>query len=511
MNSGLLIRMILFLGLAQNALAQEAQVRFIDYDGKKIEFKLYESLSPHNERQVIIEHKERRTLAPSTSVTVLVGRDLDHDGRFDAWFYLKSDGTMDSIDQPSDTQDGWDVAEKIIREHTQLKNRWYAGIMIGSFASNMTLTRGGNVSHILQKAAAEEIELLDLGVRADRIAKVNPRAPELLPIYEFLSDGWAGISNDMPSISDDVTYGLLQADIYAAGGVVIDWLCDLGPWVTSIVGDNKVFIAAKEITERFYAGIRERAQIALERVNFLKGLSHVLSARAIVVPYEMMKLSVKERVSVTIEALEARGVVGRLAAKTVLASKEYAHSAVKRLPYMALSQGLQLVSEIYDNRGVLFDKNPIIMSKRVVTDKDLLQDMAYMTMETAVTTTIIHRNGSGFAGYAKAGVFSMVDSNVMNYWIKGDTDLKRDALDTSWEVVIGNLQTVFDMRSLDYFERLSERSGNSKLRLVGYLVTGIDQFVGYVAYGKATKWYEDGKRKKEAQALKLTPILAPQY
>ena len=151
------------------------------------------------------------------------------------------------------------------------------------------------------------------------------------------------------------------------------------------------------------------------------------------------------------------------------------------------------------------------MKNRVLSDKDLIQDMSYMTMETAVTATIIHRNGNGLSGYAKAGLFSMVDSNVMNYWVKGETDLKRDALDTGWEVGVGNLQTVCDMRTLSYFEKMSEESGNSNLKIVGYLVTGIDQFVGYVAYGKVTEWYEKNNKKEKVPVLTITPILAPTH
>jgi len=495
-------------------------------DRETATYSLHEGINTHGEHEMVIEHVEERHLVPNTSVTVLIARDLDGDGRYDAWFYMGNDGVMESVDLPATTEDGWETAQQVLKEHTHLENRWLAEIVLGSLAETFTLTES-HKNHLMQKLAVQEIDLLDLGVRTDRIARQNPRAPELLDYYATLSDGWADISNQV-QIKGLVFAALGDVVLLLGIEAVSKGMTALGPWLTRTIGETDLAVVVRELYARYLAGIAEHISQISEKLNIAKLLGKRVDGELTEQVGELggrmalMKLAIKERIETMLSGLEARGRVGQLIStalqKTSHTAGVYLKTGLKRMPYIAETQGLQLVTESYDDRQKIFNsKNPITILHNVVSDKDLVQDMVFMTVETAFTTTIIDENGNGLKGYAKAGVFSMVDSNAMNYLVKHDTDLKRNAVDTGWEVGVGNLQTVFDMHSLDYFERLSARTENPNLRLVGYLVTGLDQFLGYLAYGKLTRALdkqeaneaEEKKASSGKSTVVLTPIFAP--
>jgi uncharacterized membrane protein len=509
------------------SISQADELRTLSLgDQTQLTYSLHEGTNAHGEREMIIDHKEERRFAPDTSVTVLIARDLDGDGRYDAWFYMGNQGVMESLDLPATTDDGWETAQQVLKEHTRLENRWLAGIMLGSLASKLTFTES-HKDHLMQKLAAQEIDLLDLGVHTDRIARQNPRAPELVEYYTTLSDGWADIA-DQAQIKGELLAALGDVTLVVGAAAVGKGLTALGPWLTRTVGETELATAAGELYTRFSAGISDRISQISEKLGIAKSMSKRVGGELLEEAGEaggrmtLMKLALKDRLEAILSGLEARGRIGQLIStalqKTAVTSKSYYKTTIMRLPYVVETQGLQLVTESYDDRQQIFNsKNPIIVAHNVLSDKDLMQDMLYMTVDSFGTTAIIQENGNGLKAYAKAGVFSMVDSNAMNYFVKHDTDLKRNTLDTGWEVGIGNLQTVFDMHTLEYFEKMSAHTENPNLRLVGYAVTGLDQFLGYVAYGKATraldkyeeKEAEEQKAKSGKTGVVLTPIFAP--
>ena len=75
----------------------------------------------------------------------------------------------------------------------------------------------------------------------------------------------------------------------------------------------------------------------------------------------------------------------------------------------------------------------------------------------------------------------------INLIVGGEPNPHRIALDTSWESIVGNVQTQIDMRAMQYFEGLSERSINPKLRFAGYALAIVsNQGAGYYGYAEVT-------------------------
>ena len=102
----------------------------------------------------------------------------------------------------------------------------------------------------------------------------------------------------------------------------------------------------------------------------------------------------------------------------------------------------------------------------------------------------------------------MLNSRALSILIKGESDLQRTALDTGWEVVIGNGQTQLDFWSMRMAAELAERAKLPGLRLVGFAIVTIDQGTGYYLYNRVTTKYEENKDKKAKSEPKveLRPI-----
>jgi uncharacterized membrane protein len=151
------------------------------------------------------------------------------------------------------------------------------------------------------------------------------------------------------------------------------------------------------------------------------------------------------------------------------------------------------------SRGrALYDPNPIIMTKKFATNEEFLQDFLYMSNETfwmAGLSTYFQRPGSRMIA---CGLFSLIDSTLMSYAIKHTVDPERQALDTGWEVVIGNAQTQIDLASLRAAQAAVTRSGNPRLKLIGYAVVLVDQGTGYYGYSQASQSLES----------RVVPVLA---
>jgi hypothetical protein len=111
-----------------------------------------------------------------------------------------------------------------------------------------------------------------------------------------------------------------------------------------------------------------------------------------------------------------------------------------------------------------------------------------------------------------SAMISLTDSTAVNLLVKGETDVARFALDTGWQMIIGNAETQIDLLSLGFFERKAKETGNAKLKLLGYAVVVTSQSLGYLGYSKVTRAYEERHEGSETSAqekpeIRLVPVL----
>jgi hypothetical protein len=213
---------------------------------------------------------------------------------------------------------------------------------------------------------------------------------------------------------------------------------------------------------------------------------------------QAVRLSIAERTALLVRGLKSREVVSAIFARSATALKAVAKGALVQWKYIAATQALELGVEVYERKDTLYSPNPYVFAKRIVTDRDLLEDIGFMTWDSTLATGVSQADPNVKRRMVVCGVLSLVNSEGMSFLVKKEPDKTRMAIDTSWEVVVGNIETQIDLKSLNYFEAMAEKSGNSKLKLLGYAVAFVDDTVGYWAYEKVTNRYERVKTKNAA-------------
>ncbi len=240
---------------------------------------------------------------------------------------------------------------------------------------------------------------------------------------------------------------------------------------------------------------------------------HVLLDRTRHSPSNIVMNEVRQ----AIRALNTKEQIRKYIATAMLYSKKTMMKGLRQWKYIAVAQAMQIGAEAYSRRDDISDANPLTMFKKLFSDKDFDQDFAFMTNETFWMSALSTGTGEMRSmsevkkSFRLCAMLGFVDSNAMSLAIKGEADKGRVALDTGWEMIIGNAQTQLDLTSLKAFEQLALKVGSSRLKLLGYVVVIADQTLGYYGYSEAVKRYEASKKEAEQHTavpdeLKMVPV-----
>ena len=479
------------------------------------QFTLRRSLNEHGEMELTVLHEELRLLFPTLLVPVLYARDTDGDKKMDLWLVPTSAGSIDSIERDSKDFDGWDVASQLLQNEIDIANRPVWTLLIQATQSGLTFN-GAMASSFFAKITRTQMDLYDLDARADRIRVLNPREQGLMETYALISEGWRKLDDQIVNegIRKHILATLADMGMVGAGAAAARGARFVVGWVGPRILESQAGELALQTYERLATSIHQSARTAVERAAALFPAGARLT-RSLVTDSAahatFVRLSVESKVATRIAALEARGLAGRLAIRGLKASGRVLKQALKQWPYVAQTTASQLVAELSARRATLFDPSPIVMAHNVVSDRDLLQNLAYMTNETLLTAGASASDPNLRRRFTVCGIISFVDSGAMNYAVKGGGDPGRIGLDTGWEIIIGNSQTQADIAALQLFEKLSVRNSNPRLKVLGYAVALVDQLAGYFAYSEVTQRYERTHAVPHAQdkpMVKLIPILA---
>jgi len=188
-----------------------------------------------------------------------------------------------------------------------------------------------------------------------------------------------------------------------------------------------------------------------------------------------------------VRVLEKRVMLRQAAQQAVQKSAYIAKESLKDAKYVALNFSIQLAVEAIARKDELFDSaNPIIVAENVLTNKDLLQNLGYMTAETLIASRVQDHIHSIPKKLMVSGLISITNSLAMNLLVRGEKDPVRTGIDSSWEVLIGNSQILADHIALDKGVELARRTNNPKLKWIGWAFVLLDQAAGYVGYNQAT-------------------------
>jgi hypothetical protein len=224
----------------------------------------------------------------------------------------------------------------------------------------------------------------------------------------------------------------------------------------------------------------------------------------------LARLAPPEAMRVALSGWAGRSQFAQKAGRAFSGLKDVARAGVSQWRYIALTQSLQIGAELLSRGRALYDPNHLVMAEKFLNNEEFIQNFLYMSNETfwmAGLSTYFKRPG---ARILACGLFSLIDSTLMNYAIKQTVDPERQALDTGWEVIIGNAQTQIDLGALRAAQAAATRLNNPRLRLLGYAVTIVDQGAGYYAYSEASQALESSRNRAADVETHIVPVYGPQ-
>ncbi len=473
-------------------------------------YELIELTNDLGEYEVRVLLKEEHWGAPDTQHTVLIGREIiapppafspepDNDTsdeqtaptpvspRVSHWFIPSRYETHDPIEFYQKSDDPWPTAQEIIRQHIEAKNRWLPWIVIEIAMSAVPFSYT-HQQEVFRQIQLEQLDLLDLEIRANHLQTNNPHDPFLPIARELVAEGWTAILN---RLHDE---GIRKVWLYGFGDVALGAI-SMKVWKVAerVIGAAATKAAVTRVGralqisyEKILQVTKGRAARALELSRQSRQWATAASARAVVV-----KLSLRRQIAHAVGFMQQRSILVRGVLKGLRAVLTTARNGIGEWRYLAQSQAIQVAVETAARTEDLFDlTHPIVLGKKVLTDQEFWQNIAYMANDSFWMTGVAALPKTSLGKrFVICGAIGLVDSVALSWLIKGQPDPKRTALDTSWEVLVGNTQTLFDVAVFKHFSALAIKNKNPKLKLVGYLVTMVDQAMGYYGYAKVTSMF----------------------
>lgn len=500
---------------ASAAAPQSTDLTFVDA-GQEMRFRLASRTNGSGQFEVNVFLKQSRGLYDSERL-VFYGRDLDGDHYPETWFirqdiFITQVIHHDRTDFSRTASLGQDAIKHLISRIGQLpKDNYFKELFFA--VGKMGTTTVSNLFEAKEEFVANEVDLTSIQVqinhRKDLLPRDAPLPLELQELQAIVEQGYDRNLDHYQKATEDDYWK--SATIETAVDVSLIKVGELvsrgGVWIAKSMGNMS---RAAKIAESFEAfssrlklkmGFGEKTGAVVDDAVLRTAFG--LSYRGVMSRARLALRGLAARNALTEKAFAALGEIGRT----------YYRGAFTQFKYLTQTQLLQVLAEAYDKRAEIYDPNPIIMTKKLFSNRDFVQDFAFMTHESMLQAGIAAGPGSFKHRFVVAGLVSMVDSGIMNIAIKGEADPKRIAMDTGWEMFIGNLQTQTDVAALKYFEKLAEKQKNPKLKLVGYAIALVDQFTGYVAYSKASTAVSSPTPVKAKPGdlklqVKLIPILA---
>jgi hypothetical protein len=465
-------------------------------------FTVHRGTNLNGELEVQIEHEESRKFVPGkTSNTVIYGRDLDNDGKIDAWFYVDDNGFIESADTLGSSDDEWTQAASVILKHKEYQNRWLTQVLLNRILSHLTITVAQSNEAVIN-LVEQEINAQDLDVRVARLAKLNPKNPDLGFYYLLSSDTWADISEEAAHIRKTQFIDEAVDEALLAGGWVlgkgISALSDflLPKFLSSAPG-----MWAADVFDGLRKSIAERAALAGKTLfekaqdlgwdsDRLEAFKETIRWPAIVGAEQGIKRVLTEQLPAVVKGLNERSKIAAILAKAFTPVKAAGAAAIHWSKYIAATETAQLGVEAYNRRDELFSHDPIISSK---SRKELIQDMGFGAVEAFTQTGVAAADPNVKRRMVIAAFVSLGDSKVVNYFVNDkNPDPGRNTLDVGWEIIPANIETQIDVTALNGFEKMALKTDNPKLVLVGYAIALTDDAIGSYAYEKASaRYYKD--------------------
>jgi hypothetical protein len=461
------------------------------------------SYNSKGEKELLVYLLESHVISLESEQLVLIGRDVDDNGLIDTWYFLNENGSVNYMIKPL-TKDHDFAHIKIVLDHFfDVDGRWLLSI-VGKYAfENLTIT-GGEEYSFWADYEARQIDIIDMSLRVERLLKANPNDASLLVFQKMSQEAWAKLHEDFVNHDGQERLKMVGADVamFLAGGLAAKGLVWVGRAAISKLGLNKLINSAGKMAEEHYTHLKARVTESHKKVK-VKISSKFSGEGAAVGPIlaRIWSAGIAERPALIISDLVFKSRIGQIVAKNFTYFVEGLKEIYQTKGYILFSASIQLSTEAIMRGYFSYSDVPVILNepvktseeiiKKIGSDKELVQNLAYLTTETAVisgVSKVLELKGVPLAKrFVICGLVSTMNSFIMGKVVKDEVNVKRMAGDTAWEVVVGNSQVIFDLWQWEKWKNFANSVGKPQLKLVGVLITFVHQATGYFYY---SKWSE---------------------
>ncbi len=476
------IIILIFLFVNSFAFAEVAsrfEIQIVDSLGETANISLLPKTNSQGELEVKIESAGLPRIMNHMNPIIGYGRDLLGSGKINTWFILTESG-LKVVQKEGNDQFGRDIISDLLLDHFKSTSTLYLSSISTSLLSYFFLSIDAYEKNN-ENFYKDWINLEDMSLRLET-ERNNPISSLTLIQIEFqtklILNGYKQLNEKMKNFEQKDLYGYLSIDVasWVTGGILLKWGARILSTPLKLISETSFFklICEKTLSifENHRLQISQKFKIKSNRFNESKLFSGEVGARFVL-------LNWKRDVDSTI-----RGYV--IKSKLIQTANKVFTGAVGQWKYIGLNMGIQLASEAYARVDEIQNPNPVLMAKNLLSNKDVLQNIGFMALDTVLMTGASSSLKTTKARFMACGYIALQDSSLINFVIKKDDNYARIALDTSWEVIIGNAQTQADLGALLFFEQMAMKKNNSKIKLLGYAFVVIDQAIGYVTYSKVT-------------------------
>jgi hypothetical protein len=489
----------------------EASVKQVitDSAGGTFQVALIKYKNLNNSMEVRIEAAAIPRFASKINPLLGFGRDLNGNGKIDTWFLITNTG-IDVVEKEGKDSRGRDVLGDILLKKYRSTFFMYATSATTSVFSYLLMSVDASID-AYEDYYRDWMDLEEGRINFEKDMKKMGSAytrDQIAFQYELRRIGLEEMEARMTRFEKASFWGYAMADVglWITGGVVFKWGARILAKVGAIASETAFATAVKETFLGFFekqkALIENRLSVVKEKIHLSKGKIDAAKKEAVV----LTKATYKVAISNTIKAQQSKIKIHAALKKYLKIPKNILKGAKSEWQYIAMNSSVQIFSEGIARYDEIYDRNPLVMAQNLLTNPEVIENVGFMSADTIMMTGVSKSLKTTKARFMASGGIALTNSSIMNFAIKDSADLSRVALDTGWETFIGNAQVQLDLKALEYFEKMAQKKGNPKIKLVGYVIALVDMGVGYVTYSKVTTKIDE---KNEPKVM-LVPVLAHQ-
>lgn len=506
--------MLLSLTTSFGAYAKEKRVVIKDSEGKSFKIGIESYQNAQDILEVRIDAAGIPKFLDKLNPTIAYGRDLDDNKKIDTWFFITNHGIEVEQMEGNDPL-GEDILPALILK----KHQTSAGVYVSSALTTVfsyVLLSANEAQNLEARYYRDWMDLEEVRIRfeSDTRNGVAMTPGQIRFHHQLMSYGFNSIHESISKFGKRDLWGWMAADVglWISGGIVFKMmgvvLAKAGVAITE--SSMMAFVENRlgQFLDKQKAVLKEKmAAISEKMPKFKKSSAGSTTAE---IGLKLTKANFNAAMSSAIISSVAKKRIMKVVQATTKWPVKIFKGALSEWKYIAMNMSVQVGSETAAHWDNVYDPNPLVLAKNVLTNPEIQQNVGFMTTDTILMTGIAKSLKTTKAQFLASGFVGLSNSMTVNLVIKKEDNYERVALDTAWESIVGNAQVQLDMKALSTFEKMAAENKNPKLKLIGYALVLIDTGAGYFLYSKAsTLVNEDMKEKKEAN-LQLVPVMVEQ-